>query len=531
MKRFKKSIFIFRRDLRLEDNTGLINALESSNCVYCLFILDKILLKPISGYSSFTLPTITNNLYRRRQKRYYLLLFMKESLIDLQKQFYHLNEDITSTASKKDIEGMLTANPKLDFLFGDPLLLISKIIKSDKEIEAVFVNRDYTPYSINRDKSIGDICKSSNVEFIECSDILINEPEDILNSDDKPFRVFFRYYNRAVEKPIREENILEIKKYRDILCSLDEKILFEISNDEIIRNLDDFFDEIIPSQISNIAFIGGRNSYENRISDLAVRLRSYKKEKDILVKNATSHLSAYIKFGICSIREVYSIIQRELGNYHPLLRQLYWRDFFTYIGFHFPHIFVEPFQEKYRNNSNTIQWRNNPNQFELWCNGKTGFPIVDVGMRELNATGYMHNRLRLITASFLVKDLHIDWRYGERYFALKLVDYDPSVNNGNWQWVASTGCDALPFFRTFNPWLQQKKIDPECFYIKKWIPELKSIPKNLIHEWYKVNENKEHNKSHFQNLQDYSYTDMMVYPKPMVEHHFEMVVSRESYNI
>lgn len=530
MKRFKKSIFIFRRDLRLEDNTGLINALESSNCVYCLFILDKNLLTPTSGYSSFVLPTIAHTLYRRQQKRYHLLLFMKESLIDLQKQFYYLNENIKSTTSKKEIADIITVNPKLVFLFGDPLLTISKIIKSDKEIEAVFVNRDYTPYSINRDKTIKTISKSNSVEFIECADFLLNEPEEILNSYNKPFRVFFQYYNKAIEKPIRKENILDIKKYKDRLFSLNEKILFEISNNEIISNLDNFFNEIISSQISNIAFIGGRNGYVNVISDLAVRLRKYNEDKDILVKKATSHLSAYIKFGICSIREVYSIIQSELGNNHPLLRQLYWRDFFTYIGFHFPYVFVGPFQEKYRNNRNTIQWRNDPKQFELWCNGKTGFPIVDVGMRELNATGYLHNRLRLIVASFLVKDLHIDWRYGERYFALKLVDYDPSVNNGNWQWVASTGCDALPFFRIFNPWLQQKKIDPECIYIKKWIPELKSIPKKLIHEWYKVNENKEQIKSYFQNSKDYLFIDID-YPKPIVEHHSEMIVARQSYNI
>ncbi|CAN5634013.1 hypothetical protein BH23THE1_BH23THE1_34880 [soil metagenome] len=167
----------------------------------------------------------------------------------------------------------------------------------------------------------------------------------------------------------------------------------------------------------------------------------------------------------------------------------------------------------------------------MWCNGKTGFPIVDAGMRELNETGFMHNRARLITASFLVKDLHIDWRYGERYFALKLVDYDPCINNGNWQWVASTGCDVLPYFRTFNPWLQQKKIDPESFYIKKWIPELKSVPKKLIHQWYKVNESDWYDYGYFQNSNEKNYKDLLRCRRPIIDHPTEMLVARELYRI
>jgi deoxyribodipyrimidine photo-lyase len=216
--------------------------------------------------------------------------------------------------------------------------------------------------------------------------------------------------------------------------------------------------------------IGTRKKYRELISALKYKFNKDNKQKEYinLLDNTASHLSPYLKFGICSIREVYSAIQKELGFNHSLLRQLYWRDFYVYIGFHFPFTFHSPFQGRYRKiKTNVIQWKNDPKEFELWCNGKTGFPIVDAGMRELNVTGYMHNRVRLITASFLVKDLHIDWRYGERYFALKLVDYDPSINNGNWQWVASTGCDAQPFFRIFNPWLQQKKFDPDCIYIKK----------------------------------------------------------------
>ena len=389
----------------------------------------------------------------------------------------------------------MSRSSNLTFLLGDPVSTIKKIIQTDKKIEAVFVNRDYTPYSIERDQSIEEICRSFNIDFIECPDILINEPEEILNSTNEPFKVFSHYYNKAIEKPLRKESSFDIKKYKINIISFDNnnnsRILKNINSVERINNIEKFFSQIINEQFpvinnttslsspTQLLLIGTRKKYRELISALKYKFNKDNKQKEYinLLDNTASHLSPYLKFGICSIREVYSTIQKELGFNHPLLRQLYWRDFYGYIGFHFPFVFTSPFQGRYRRKSktNVIQWKNDPKEFELWCNGKTGFPIVDAGMRELNETGYMHNRVRLITASFLVKDLHIDWRYGERYFALKLVDYDPSINNGNWQWVASTGCDAQPFFRIFNPWLQQKKFDPNCNYIKKWISELKEV--------------------------------------------------------
>jgi deoxyribodipyrimidine photo-lyase len=178
---------------------------------------------------------------------------------------------------------------------------------------------------------------------------------------------------------------------------------------------------------------------------------------------------------------VFYAVTEQLGSEHPLIRQLYWRDFFTHIAYYFPQVFERAFLDKFVN----LHWDNNPDYFQAWCDGKTGFPIVDAGMRELNATGFMHNRVRMITASFLVKDLHIDWRWGERYFAQHLVDYDPCVNNGNWQWAASTGCDAQPYFRIFNPWLQQLKFDRDCRYIYRWLPELQAFPRKTIHQWDK----------------------------------------------
>lgn len=191
-------------------------------------------------------------------------------------------------------------------------------------------------------------------------------------------------------------------------------------------------------------------------------------------------LSAHNKFGTCSIREVYYAIADTFSKEHTLIRELYWRDFFTHVAWNFPYVFGESFHKKF----DKLKWSTNAKAFKAWCDGKTGFPVVDAAMRQLNSTGYMHNRARLIVSSFLTKDLHIDWRLGEKYFAQKLVDYDPAVNNGNWQWSASTGCDAQPYFRIFNPWLQQKKFDPICAYIKEWVPELKSVDTKIIHNWF-----------------------------------------------
>lgn len=193
--------------------------------------------------------------------------------------------------------------------------------------------------------------------------------------------------------------------------------------------------------------------------------------------SGTTGLSAHHKFGTISIRESYWAVRSALGKSHTLVRELYWRDFFTHIGFHYPHVLSGCFHERY----DTLKWENDEVKFKAWCQGRTGFPIVDAGMRELNITGFMHNRMRMITASFLVKDLHIDWRWGEKYFAQRLVDYDPLVNNGNWQWAASTGCDAQPYFRIFNPWLQQAKYDPKCLYIKQWVKELAGCTPKRIH--------------------------------------------------
>ncbi len=522
--KYKKSIFIFRRDLRLENNTALLDAVHFSSLVYCLFILDSNLLTSSKLlYSSFSLPIAPNLLLKRKQRRIHLQRFLKESLLDLQNQFYQFSMEKNQLKRRKN---NISISSKLIVLAGDPGSVIKTIIQGDKEVEAIFVNRDYTPYSIRRDILIKEICKTHDIEFIECPDILINQPEEILNSNNRPFKVFSQYYNKAIERPIRRENSFDIVKYKNKFMSFNSKKLTSFNDLKQIDNLEKFFSQIISEEapknnpdLTISTLVGTRKRYQDLISELMYKFKKDKGENEkYSLDNLSTHFSAYLKFGICSIREVYFAIQKELGYNHPLLKQLYWRDFFSYIGFHFPFVFHTSFHERYRNN--IIEWKNDPTKFEAWYNGKTGFPIVDAGMRELNETGFMHNRLRLIAASFLVKDLHIDWRYGERYFALKLVDYDPSINNGNWQWVSSTGCDAQPYFRIFNPWLQQKKFDPDCIYIKKWIPELKEVSKTIIHHWDKVN-----------SAIDKSTKSVGGYPKPIVEHKKEIILTRELYYI
>ena len=248
-RKYQKSIFIFRRDLRLKDNTALINALYSSNSVYCFFILDSNILLSNSLYSSFSLPIDPILLLKRKQIRIHLLRFLKESLLDLQKQFDKLDIDKEKEEVGKD---NLRITSKLTFLLGDPVSTIKKILQLDKKIEAVFVNRDYTPYSIERDRSIKEICRSFNTDFIECPDILINEPEEILNSTNEPFKVFSHYYNKAIEKPLRKESSFDIKKYKINIISFDNinnsKKLKNFNSIERINNLEKFFSQIINEQ-------------------------------------------------------------------------------------------------------------------------------------------------------------------------------------------------------------------------------------------------------------------------------------------
>ena len=423
MKTYAKSVFIFRRDLRLSDNTGLNAALTQSEQVSAVFIFDPQQIQPHPYQSQ-------NGLQ-----------FMLEALADLQQQ-------------------LAKQQARLYLLSGKPEQVINDL-QALQGIEAVFVNRDYTPFSRQRDLNLQQHCQQLGLAFHSYNDLLLNEPEQLVKTDQSPYQVFTPFYNRARQNPVNLPQPLTTGSFAtETIKALKEQTLSDL-------------------QINHQNPFPGGNTAALAYLDQLQQCKTYQQHRDFPALAATSNLSAYLKFGCCSVRQAYYAILNQLGSEHSLLRQLYWRDFFTHIAFHYPQVFGHAFHSRY----DRLPWSQNQADFWRWANGETGFPIVDAGMRQLNQTGCMHNRVRMITASFLVKDLHISWRWGERYFAQHLLDYDPCLNNGNWQWAASTGCDAQPYFRIFNPWLQQQKFDPDCEYIKTWIPELKKFSAKIIHHW------------------------------------------------
>ncbi|MBB78169.1 MAG: deoxyribodipyrimidine photolyase [Crocinitomicaceae bacterium] len=332
---------------------------------------------------------------------------------------------------------------------GDPIIIWQKIIVKSK-IDAVYINHDYEPYAITRDDKVKKILKNKNIPFFSFKDQVIFEKNDIVKNDGNPYTVFTPYKNKWLEKFNLKSNITH---------KLQNTNKFEKSN-------------------HNFPSLKDLNFVESKIKVPDFNLSTipdYEATRNIPHLDKTSKIGPHLRFGTISIRTIVREAQIKSETY---LSELIWREFFMQILWHFPKVVTNNFKPKY----NGIVWRNNKKDFKKWCLGETGFPIVDAGMRELNKTGFMHNRVRMITASFLCKHLLIDWRWGESYFAKKLLDYELSSNNGNWQWSAGTGCDASPYFRIFNPYEQTKKFDKNLTYINKWIHDLNefSYPQPMI---------------------------------------------------
>ena len=454
-KQYTVSLFIFRRDLRLHDNTALNQAaLLSANVIPC-FIIDPRQVGDANSYRSDA-----------------ALQFMYESLTELD-------------------EELRTHKGHLSFLYGKADSVVADILASTK-IDAIFFNKDYTPFSLERDAALAALAHRHGCKIHTYEDALLTNPELVKTINNTPYTIFTPFFKHC----IRTYPVPAPEKLFPVHFST-KKIAGEA-----------------PSALKKITFDDNKNLHMHggRKKGLAL-LKKIKTFKDYAqTRNIpaimTTNLSAHHKFGTLSIRETYHAVCKDLASNHPLIQQLYWRDFFSHVAYHSPYVFGQPYKEHYKK----LPWKNNTKDFINWCNGTTGFPLVDAGMRQLNATGFMHNRVRMITASFLVKDLHIDWHWGEKYFAQKLVDYDPAVNNGNWQWAASTGCDAQPYFRIFNPWLQQKKFDPACAYIKRWLPELKMVKPAILHTWFKETSPKINN-----------------YPRPLVDHALESKKTKLMY--
>jgi deoxyribodipyrimidine photo-lyase len=408
------SIFIFRRDLRVQDNKALNKLLDlnSSVSLYPMFIFN-----PKQIYAK-------NNEYFSNNA----IQFMIESLEDL--------ED----------------NLPINYHEGDDIEILNKLHKK-YHIKHVAFNKDYTPYAINRDKKILEWCESQDITIITDEDYTLFTMGSIKNGTGKPYQVFTPFYRQT------------LKMKSDI------PITHDIKKSNIINDIKHFDKKKYYTHNANLAVRGGR---KNALARLKMDMKGYHKNRDYPAADATTKLSAYIKFGCVSIREVFY----NYKNNKALQRELIWREFYANILYHFPHVIGNSFKKKY----DKIKWSNNKGWFKLWCEGKTGFALVDAGMRQLNETGWMHNRVRMIVAMFLTKDLLIDWRWGEKYFATRLVDYDPASNNGGWQWSASTGTDAQPYFRIFNPDLQIKKYDKNYEYIKQWNPNYKDITPIVDHK-------------------------------------------------
>jgi deoxyribodipyrimidine photo-lyase len=338
---------------------------------------------------------------------------------------------------------------------GSDLLLVHdspenawKKIVSEYNVKTVFANRDYEPYAVNRDKEIAGFLGKNGVKLNLCKDQVIFEPNEITKPDGTSYVVYTPFSNKWLSQ-INSFYLKSypVEKYQDNLIKTHGLKFFSL--DELGFKKANF--EVPPLNLP-----------ESLIS-------RYSETRDFpAIEKGTSHLGLHLRFGTVSIRQLASMAS-ELNQ--TFLKELIWREFFMHILFHYPRVENQCFRKEYEN----IRWRNNEEEFEKWCNGKTGYPLVDAGMRELNETGFMHNRVRMVVASFLCKHLLIDWRWGERYFAEKLLDYDLSANVGNWQWAAGCGCDAAPYFRVFNPQAQAEKFDSEGKYIRKWVPELDSF--------------------------------------------------------
>lgn len=342
-------------------------------------------------------------------------------------------------------EELAELNSSLRILHGKPVEIWKELVKK-YDIGDVYTNHDYEPYAIKRDEEIGELLKKRGVSFHTYKDQVIFEKEEVVKADGKPYTVFTPYSNAWLkrlndfyEKPYPTKKYFDnFHKQRSSFPSL-KQLGFEVSG------------------------IG----FPPRLIKRSI-IKKYHTTRDFPAIEGTSHLSVHLRFGTVSIRK---LVQEAEGLNSIWLKELIWREFFMMILYHFPYSAENNFRSEY----DKIKWRNNKSEFAAWCEGRTGYPIVDAGMRELNATGYMHNRVRMITASFLTKHLLIDWRWGEDYFARKLLDYEMSSNIGNWQWAAGTGCDSAPYFRIFNPELQMKRFDPDGEYIKKWVPEISGL--------------------------------------------------------
>ena len=413
----KINLFWFRRDLRLEDNAGLYHALKSDHPVIPVFIFDKNILDKLGNKNDARVS------------------FIHQEIIRLSEELKELNSSILVK-------------------YGFPKKAWQELME-EYDIINVFTNHDYEPYARKRDTDIKNILNKKSILFHTYKDQVIFEKKEIIKNDGGPYTVFTPYSRKWKEK--LHSKIVKNHDGSDISFYL---------KSYPTRNYYPNFAKMEPLEIPTLKEMGFEKT-KQEFPDRVVKqglIKKYGEKRNFPAVAGTSRLGLHFRFGTISIREK---ARKSLNLSEVYLNELIWRDFYAMILANFPHVATEPFRAKYKH----IEWRNNEMEFKSWCEGKTGYPIVDAGMRELNNTGYMHNRVRMIVASFLTKHLLINWQWGESYFAEKLLDFDLASNNGGWQWAAGCGTDAAPYFRIFNPTSQMEKFDKEKKYIKQYVPE------------------------------------------------------------
>lgn len=412
----KHNIFWFRRDLRLEDNSGLYHALEAPEPVIPLFIFDTDILESLEDRAD---PRVT-----------------------------FIYDEVTRLKRELDRKGS-----SLVVRFGRPVDVFTDLMR-EFSVHTVYANHDYEPYARRRDEAVGRLLADNRIGFLTFKDQVIFEKGEVLKDDGKPYTVFTPYARKW--KALQEKTGIREFHSEDLTGKFRKT-----------RTLP------LPS-LKSMGFIRSDLPVPPRFID-TIMMQSYAQQRDFPYLPGTSRLGVHLRFGTISIRQV---VKNALRFSDVFLNELIWREFYMMILWNFPEVVHQSFKKEY----DRIDWRNNEQEFQAWCEGRTGYPIVDAGMRQLNQTGYMHNRVRMITASFLAKHLLIDWRWGEAYFAKKLLDYELASNNGGWQWAAGTGCDAAPYFRVFNPTLQGQKFDPERTFTRQYVPEFgqPSYPQPIV---------------------------------------------------
>jgi deoxyribodipyrimidine photo-lyase len=430
MSRYVSSLCWFRRDLRTEDHAALHAALTASARVFCAFVFDTEIL---------------DKLPERRDRR---VEFIRESVAELQRALQALGGglEIVHGPARSEV-------PRLAAELG---------------VDAVFANHDYDPAAIARDKEVGAALASAGIAWLTRKDQVVFEGDEILSGAGRPYTVFTPYKNAWLKK--LEPFFLKsypVGKYRSRLAPARSLRMPSLGDIGFER-----------TNLSDLNIAAGMSGAQRLFAAFRRRIDRYHERRDFPALKGPSYLSVHLRFGTISVREVARAAWLARGRGAATwLTELIWRDFYHMILHHFPHVV----ERSFRPELDGLDFPNDERLYRAWCEARTGYPLVDAAMRQINETGYMHNRLRMVTASFLVKDLLVDWRWGERYFAGRLIDFDVAANNGGWQWAASTGCDAQPYFRIFNPVTQSGKFDRQGKFIRRYLPELAGCDDRHIH--------------------------------------------------